>query len=226
MGQNPLMIYFAGGLFHLKELLGNAALAAAISERSERRLQCVLPQTLEQRDTTPVSIRNQDLLELMRCDLGLFHFDGTELDSGTVVEFMVAKFLDIPAVIVRSDFRAAGDGGDPWNLMASFYPRTRNIICDSMAMFQKHLQGHGVCSFSADAAAAANEACLAATRDLASMIVSGFHEVIAMPPVLNSTEREAVYQWVGKAVGGGFDEVLSPAALVELCKQKVKKGLL
>jgi nucleoside 2-deoxyribosyltransferase len=226
MGHNPLMIYFAGGLFHLKELLGNAALAAAISDVSEKRLQCVMPQSLEQRDTTPVSIRNQDLLELMRCDLGLFHFDGTELDSGTVVEFMVAKFLDIPAVIVRSDFRAAGDGGDPWNLMASFYPRTRNVICDSMAMFQKHLRASGISSLSVDAAAAANEACLSATRDLATMIVSAFDEVIAMPPVLHSAVREAVYQWVGKAVGGRFDEVLSPAALVELCKQKAQRGLL
>ena len=209
MGHNPLMIYFGGGLFHLKDLLGNAALAAAISEVSEKRLQCVMPQTLEQRDTTPVSIRNQDLLELMRCDLGLFHFDGTELDSGTVVEFMVA-----------------GDGGDPWNLMASFYPRTRNVICDSMAMFQKHLRASGVSSLSVDAAAAANEACLSATRDLATMIVSAFDEVIAIPPVLYSAEREAVYQWVGKAVGGRFDDVLSPAALVELCKQKAQKGLL
>jgi hypothetical protein len=35
----------------------------------------------------------------------LFLYNGTELDSGTVVEFMFSKFADIPSVIVRTDFR-------------------------------------------------------------------------------------------------------------------------
>ena len=43
------------------------------------------------------------------CDLCILNYDGPELDSGTVVEFMVSKFADIPSVIVRTDFRNAGD---------------------------------------------------------------------------------------------------------------------
>ena len=55
------------------------------------------------------------------------------LDSGTVVEFVYAKLLDIPAVILRTDFRGGGDqdtDGDAWNLMVSFYPRTRNVTLE------------------------------------------------------------------------------------------------
>jgi len=42
---------------------------------------------------------------LLNCDLALFNFDGPELDLGTVVEFLFAKFADIPALILRMDFR-------------------------------------------------------------------------------------------------------------------------
>ena len=82
-----------------------------------------------------VDIRNQDLKQVMACDLALFNFDGTDLDSGTVVEFMMAKVLDIPSVLLRSDFRASGDQereGDDWNLMCSFYPRSKKV------QFQRH----------------------------------------------------------------------------------------
>jgi hypothetical protein len=40
---------------------------------------------------------------LIECDLGTFNFDGAELDSGTIVEFMVAKFADIPAGVRSGD---------------------------------------------------------------------------------------------------------------------------
>ena len=133
-------IYFAGELFDHKHLVGNALLAAHIERLSDGRYRCILPQDLEQTDSRAVDIRNQDLIGVASCDLALFNFDGTELDSGTVVEFMYAKMLDIPAVILRTDFRGGGDqdtDGDAWNLMASFYPRTRNLTLDAMAWYQE-----------------------------------------------------------------------------------------
>jgi hypothetical protein len=40
-----------------------------------------------------------------------------------VVEFMLAKFADIPSVLLRTDIRAGGDYRDePWNLMTSYFP--------------------------------------------------------------------------------------------------------
>ena len=123
-------IYFAGQLFDHKHLAGNALLASCIDSDSQGRYRCILPQNLEQRGIGPMGIRDQDLRTVMECDLALFNFDGSELPPGAVVEYMYAKMLDIPAVILRTDFRGGGDQdaeGDPWNLMASFYPRTRTL---------------------------------------------------------------------------------------------------
>ena len=122
-------IYFAGDLFNHKDLIGNLLLSDAIEKNSSGRYICVVPQHLEQSTDRSIDIRNNDLSEIVKADLILLNFDGTELDSGTVIEFLFAKALDIPAVILRSDFRAAGDQerGDPWNLMCSGYPRTRII---------------------------------------------------------------------------------------------------
>ena len=135
-----LSVYFAGELFNAKHLSGNAGLAAAIQHKSGGRLNCVLPQTLESREEGAHFIRDEDLEHLISADIALFNFDGSEIDSGTVVEFMVAKFADIPALLLRTDFRRGGDQGqDPWNLMLSFYPRTETCCLDSMALYKTAL---------------------------------------------------------------------------------------
>ena len=135
-----LSVYFAGELFNAKHLSGNAGLAAAIQHKSGGRLNCVLPQTLESREEGAHFIRDEDLEHLISSDIALFNFDGSEIDSGTVVEFMVAKFADIPALLLRTDFRRGGDQGqDPWNLMLSFYPRTETCCLDSMALYKTAL---------------------------------------------------------------------------------------
>jgi len=132
-------IYFAGDLFNHKDLIGNLLLSESIEKNSAGRFVCVVPQHLEQSTNRSIDIRNNDLSEVVKADLILLNFDGTELDSGTVIEFLFAKALDIPAVILRSDFRSAGDQerGDPWNLMCSGYPRTRTIKLNSMAWYQE-----------------------------------------------------------------------------------------
>jgi nucleoside 2-deoxyribosyltransferase len=89
-------VYFAGELFSGKHLLGNAALAEAVGKASNLQFICVLPQTFEPRSLGPKGIRDEDLVNLVNCDLAIFNFDGGEVDSGTVVEFLFAKFADIP----------------------------------------------------------------------------------------------------------------------------------
>ena len=128
--------YFGGELFSLKHLLGNVALAQAIRRVSDGKYEAVLPQDLEVTDKRGKAIRDVDILTLLSCDLALFQFDGPELDSGTVAEFMLAKFADIPTVLLRSDFRKAGDSPqDPWNLMLSDYPRTEKVILNGMDIY-------------------------------------------------------------------------------------------
>lgn len=75
--------------------------------------------------------------------MALFNFAGIDVDSGTAVEFIYAKALDIPSVILRTDFRSAGDvlkKGDRWNLLLSGYPRTKIIYRHSMVAYQEALR--------------------------------------------------------------------------------------
>ena len=132
-------IYFAGPLFDHKDLLGNAVLAEYIRKSSNGKYRCILPQNLDQSTCESVDVRNQDLSYVMQCDIAIFNFDGPELDSGTVVEFIYAKGLDIPSLVIRSDFRMGGDqdkNGDQWNLMVSHYPRTRSLNINAMEWYQ------------------------------------------------------------------------------------------
>ena len=105
------LVYFAGELFSSKHLVGNAALADAIAKVSNLSFACVLPQTLETGEMSAQDIRDKDIVTLIGCDLALFNFDGPELDSGTVTEFMFAKFADIPSLLLRA--ACAREGGRP-----------------------------------------------------------------------------------------------------------------
>jgi nucleoside 2-deoxyribosyltransferase len=210
-------IYFAGELFSLKHLVGNAILADAIQVQSEGRYHCFVPQNHEQRDTTPLAIRNQDLLHVVTSDLGLFHFDGPELDSGTVVEFMVAKMLDIPSVIIRSDFRLGGDAGSaPWNLMLINYPRTEVITLDSIAVYQNGLHGKGL---------SPKDAAIAAHEHLATLTIRALDGVRASPPVLSADQKRAAYENVRHIAGGNFDELLNEKKLESILTSKLERGL-
>lgn len=215
-------VYFAGALFTHKDLTGNALLAMHIEQVSQGRYACVLPQELEPATGRAVDIRNQDLKQLMACDLGLFNFDGAELDSGTVVEFMLAKFLDMPSVIVRSDFRAAGDqdkDGDAWNLMCSFYPRTRIVHLNAMAWYQQARQ--------------TTDTLTTATRQLyhrlATAITEQLDAVRQEKPLLKNAEidSETLYLWASRFPGGGFaDVVRETLSIAQLINRKRSKGLI
>src|SRR5476651_190807 len=91
-----LTVFFGGELFNLKHLIGNAYLAEAIYEKSHGRYLCALPQDLEPSGSRPHQIRDQGIRILVSCDLALFIFDGVDIDAATAIEFMYAKFADIP----------------------------------------------------------------------------------------------------------------------------------
>ncbi len=202
MKKKSYTVYFASELFSAKHLIGNAYLAEAIYEKSHGKFLCVLPQNIEQRLTTPRAIRDTDLRTLLHCDLGLFNYDGTELDSGTVVEFMMAKFADIPSVILRSDFRQSGDQkrGDPWNLMTSFYPRTANVIIDSLGTYKasrqrsqtQRPQDEIVRLVAQHSSADAQAMC----DHIAAACVRALDRVLATEPVMPKHLREEIYQWL------------------------------
>jgi nucleoside 2-deoxyribosyltransferase len=228
--KKSLTVYFASELFSLKHLIGNAWLAEAIYEHSQGRLLCVLPQNLEQRDNTARSIRDQDIRTLLECDLGLFNYDGTELDSGTVVEFMFAKFADIPSVILRSDFRHGGDQrGDPWNLMTSFYPRTANVIIDSLGLYKRSMRGHRRSTLDEIVRLAGQHSSVDAQLmcgQIARACVRALDRVAGMEPRMPRHLREEVYNWLALMPGlkGNTKELRRHFEC--LLKHKVERDLL
>src|ERR1700726_2066554 len=186
------LVYFAGELFSSKHLVGNAALADAIAKVSNLSFACVLPQTLETGEMSAQDIRDKDIVTLIGCDLALFNFDGPELDSGTVTEFMFAKFADIPSLLLRTDFRRAGDqGDDPWNLMLSFYPRTRTLCLNSMEIYKEALST-GVSPVQAGQSLV-EEVAVATVREL---------ELLSkLTPALPQELAEPVFRWLSKMPG-------------------------
>jgi nucleoside 2-deoxyribosyltransferase len=210
-------IYFAGELFSLKHLVGNALLADAIQTQSDGRYHCFVPQDHEQRETIAVAIRNQDLLHAATSDLGIYHFDGPELDSGTVAEFMVAKMLDIPSVILRSDFRSGGEAKIlPWNLMLVNYPRTEVIVLDSIVLYQKGLHQDGL---------SPKQAAMAANEQLAAMVIAALDKVRTAPPILSPEAKRVAYENMRLFPGGGFDSILTKEKMEHVLASKLERSL-
>ena len=219
--ENVFTIYFGGSLFNHKDLTGNALLAEYIEKCSDSRYRCCLPQNVEQHQSTAIDIRNKDIAKLIECDLGLFNFDGTELDAGVVAEFMLAKFLDIPAVILRSDFRTCGEkevGGEDWNFMCSFYPRTRVVKFNAMLSYQEAVQKSQT----------VNETFDIYYSRIARRVIENLDSVRMEKPLLKDDRKklEILYQWALTFPGGGIDELFSNPSLVkEILAAKIKKGL-
>ncbi len=193
--KNSYSVYFAGDLFDVKDLMGNAIMAEAIEKCSNGKFKCILPQDLEQNKATPKAIRDSDILNLLSSDIAIFNFDGSELDSGTVVEFMLAKFADIPALQLRTDFRNGGDCKmenstddmqiyPPWNLMASFYPRSEVLLISSAVEYSKVKEGSSV------------ERIGKAIENIARKIVEAFERLIISKPILKDVDKIHVYSWL------------------------------
>lgn len=218
MKNEPLSIYWAGGLFDYKELLGNLQLGTAVEEASNGNYEVIFPQNGECEASRGISgIRNQDLLSVLQSDVILANFDGTELDSGTVVEFCFAKALDIPAVLLRTDFRNCGDSNEaPWNLMCSGWQRTNTLWMNSMADYQRHLQLSG------------ERPGLAAdwTHDMAVKIILALDEVIRQPAWLPFEHAMEHYRRIIQSAGSNFEQMIPNQMLKEILDKKHRNGVL
>ena len=195
-----MFYYFAGGLFDHKELIGNHLLAEAITQVSGGQWEPLLPQKAENQ-TRPdaLEIRDNDFAMVLQSDAALFNFDGSELDSGTVAEFMAARFLDLPCVLFRTDFRSAGDqnaDGEPWNLMLSGYPRTATLRYDCMSRYQALFREYPTA-----------EALQKYYTEMAEAVVEKLDAVYNMSPVYQSdAERLAAREFFIRTSGGTLPE--------------------
>ena len=219
--ENTFKVYFGGELFDHKDLIGNALLASYIEKISKGKYKCFLPQSLDQSDATALDIRNKDLKKIIECDLALFNFEGAEVDSGTVVEFIFAKFLDIPSVVLRSDFRSSGEkelGGDDWNLMCSFYPRTEIVQFNAMAYYQDAMQQSNSLS---------DTIALLYTK-MSTQIIEAFEVVRKLDPTFKGDKDQltALYQWAITFPGGNLKNLFQKSSsLDQAISNKIKKKL-
>jgi nucleoside 2-deoxyribosyltransferase len=209
------LVYFAGELFSSKHLVGNAALADAIAKASNLNFICVLPQALEERNLGAHDIRDQDIVTLIGCDLAIFNFDGPELDSGTVAEFLFAKFADIPSLLLRTDFRRGGDqGDDPWNLMTSFYPRTQTLCLNSMELYKKSL----------NLGMSPIQAGQSLVEQVAVEAIKKLELLSQLPPTISNELTEPVFRWISKMPG--FNSARSSEKVMAALTEKKAKRLL
>lgn len=189
--------YFAGSLFCHKDVIGNHLLAESIQENSRGKYQAMLPQREEnQLRPSPLAIRDNDYRMLLESQMALFNFDGSDLDSGTVAEFLAARFLDLPCVLLRTDFRSAGDqnaDGENWNLMCSGYPHTRVVAVGAMELYQKHF-GAGV---------SAADGLRSFYDELSGILIPVFEQVMNEPSCFESREdAERTYRHFIRICGG------------------------
>lgn len=223
-------VYLGGELFSLKHVLGNGWLAEALYEKSHGRFRCVLPQDFtELRGRSGRTIRDTNLRALFACDLALFNFDGPELDSGTVVEFVAAKFADIPAVLLRTDIRNAGDyRAEPWNLMASYFPRTTTVIVPSLfayrgALQRRHRRADPTLHLAGQHSSAAAQV---VSEQVAAQCARALERLLATEPVLPRHLREETYQWLPLAAALRGKEKNLRKEFERLLEQKVERDLL
>ena len=216
-----MKIYFAGDLFDAKDLGGNLMLACAIERLAQGRYQVMLPQDgeCEVIERTSQSIRDADFELLYNCDCLIANLDGPDPDSGTVVEFCFAKMVDMPALLLRSDFRDSGDNtlpdGDPWNLMCSHYPRTRVLHINSMVRY------HQVKNTVPE-----REAMLTAFYDsIASEVIAALDSAVEQKSWLPCGDVLRQYQSAVQSIGGSLTERLPLEKLQEITARKIAAGL-
>jgi hypothetical protein len=220
MENTPLKIYFAGDLFDAKDLGGNLLLADAVETCSGGRYRILLPQDgeCEVAERSSENIRDADFELLFDCDIILANFDGPDLDSGTVAEFLFAKMLDMPAVLLRTDFRCPAESStspDPWNLMCSGYPRTSSLVLHGMELWHK-----------ASSDGKTGEALVRAYHNcIAEKIIGELDKVFAMEKVFPVETMPLVYENTLRAVGGSLASVWPKEKINSLIREKHCKGI-
>lgn len=232
----PYMIYSAGGLFTQDELATNVLIKEAVWRLSNGKFQIFLPQSREIQELDEPNIeayiRNTDLLEVVKADIILARFDGLELDSGTVVEYMLAKFLGKPTVILRSDFRSVSflPLVEPYNLMIKNWPRTVNIHLNSYRiwaeLFAEEREGSGDSEPLQGVMKAELGTLQKSVDEVAKQVITALEAVLKIKSPYPPEYQEVVYQAARFSPGSGFDQLLTASELGEIIQRLRKNGTL
>lgn len=229
-------VYAAGGIFTQHDLATNVFIKDAVWKQSRGKFELVLPQSKElralERSDLAAYIRNADLVQVVKAGIFLARFDGLELDAGTVIEFMFAKFLGKPAVILRCDSRRLGGENldEPYNLMVKNWPRTVEVHFDSLIQFTGGFAEEQKTTGNTDPFQATIQAELKAVLkgidDIAGKIIEGLESVLEMKSPYPDEYQEMVYKAARYSPGSGFEQLLSEVEVQELVEKFRKTGTL
>jgi len=229
-------VYSAGGLFTQDELAMNIMIKEAVWRLSNGKFQLFLPQSreLQELDQPDLEayIRNTDLMEVVKADILLVRFDGLELDSGSVVEYMMARFLGKPTVILRTDFRSVSSLPlcEPYNLMVKNWPRTREIHLNSFGiwaeLFSAERTAHGDSESFHGLMNAELGTLQKSVDEVARQVITALEEVIAMKSPYPPEYQEVVYEAARFSPGSGYAEILTTGELDEILGRLKANGTL
>jgi nucleoside 2-deoxyribosyltransferase len=233
---NAYTIYSAGGLFTQDELAMNVMIKESVWRLSNGKFQIFLPQSreIQELDQPGVEayIRNTDLLEVVKADILLIRFDGLELDSGTVVEYMMAKFLGKPTVILRSDFRSVSflPQCGPYNSMVRNWPRTIEIHLNSFGMWAELFSAERVAHNDSKSFRGLMNAELGTLQEsvdeVARQVIPALEAVLEMKSPFPPAYQEIVYQSSRFSPGSGFDQLLTECEVDEIIQRLKRNGTL
>ena len=228
--------YLAGGLFTQHDLVTNVWMKEAVWRLSNGRFELFLPQSKEfrrlDRKDLAANIRNTDLHRLVQADILIARFDGTELDTGAVVEFMVAKMLGKPSVVIRSDTRHLTSDGldDPYNLMVKNWPRTVEVYVESLIDYLQMIEEARKTLRDIESEMLLLEAELAASQrgidDMAVRLIEALNSVLEMESPYPPELREAVYEAFRYTPGAGFNQLLTEHHLRETLQKLMEHNTL
>jgi nucleoside 2-deoxyribosyltransferase len=229
-------IYSAGGLFTQDELATNIMIKEAVWRLSNGKFQLFLPQSRELQELDQPNleayIRNTDLLEVVKADILLVRFDGLELDSGTVVEYMMAKFLGKPTVILRSDFRSVSflPLCEPYNSMVKNWPRTIEIHLNSFGIWAELFSAERLAHGDSESLQGLMNAELGTLQksvdEVAKQVIAALEAVIEMKSPYPPEYQEVVYQAARFSPGSGFDQLLTASELGKIIQRLRRNGTL
>jgi nucleoside 2-deoxyribosyltransferase len=232
----PYTIYSAGGLFTQDELATNVMIKEAVWRLSNGKFQLFLPQSRELQELDQPNleayIRNTDLLEVVKADILLVRFDGLELDSGTVVEYMMAKFLGKPTVILRSDFRSVSflPLCEPYNSMVKNWPRTMEIHLNSFGIWAELFSAERLAHSDSESLQGLMNAEIGTLQksvdEVAKQVITALEAVIEMKSPYPPEYQEVVYQASRYTPGSGFSELMTKSKLEDIVQRLKRNGTL
>lgn len=234
--ENKYTVYAAGGIFTQHDLVTNVFIKDSVWKLSNGKFELVLPQSKELRELdrpdTAAYIRNVDLMLIVKSDLVIARFDGLELDAGTIIEFMLAKFLGKPTVILRCDSRLLGGESldEPYNLMVKNWPRTTEVHYDSLIKFtggfaEEWKKSGNVPTFQSTIKAELKTV-MKGIDEIAQIIIGGLETVLKMKSPYPDEYQEIVYKAIRYGPGSGFEQLLSDEDLTTLVRKFRKSGTL